>query len=626
MFGPTCNQNNPKWYQIDLSFVDLCSISRAPETQIYDDICRYPPLSSLASRNAPVRNAFACTDGGFVNLQSLLVRGARISCKSCLEFLTSVGVCAEELPKILAGEKVEAAPNAKEESKEEPSDAKAAQLEKWDDPMDWVRSLAPVLTVMPPGYQGRAVPVRCNVCRSKRQPDGKLIDLTTTSKARTIYHYVQQHLSGQMHTQNCEKVKPKPEIKQEEPQAYGGLRLLDKSLSAVAAYKAEFEIWAMRKPQARFAKHQYWRDASSGEWHVRHSACKAVDPKGVCPECRKLGGRRAVLQVVLKFAFKYTAAKPLSARLFGGEGELNRLTEEIKGGNLYGCHQTKMDRIMSLTDGELQQLVRSAFMYEAPDEPRATHMDFVNVVARPCMKINVSKVGGAFAELLSRMTACLASGQLSEMEEVNARIAAAALSGRLENHPMVHGLTISAVRLLEKQADGIEGLKGRPRDVSQTEYNLVADAGLSLAIAGGNATLARSFGQRLGAGRVTFDQLNERDLPRPALSLRFEGLLKENMDSIDRRLPTVADMPTRRLFVAFDATYLQPCLMQCTVQGKVGLVGGAWQPRGEDHSFYPLDQPFDIQKIQKARLMLLESISMCLREFAQILLSTFKIA
>ena len=66
---------------------------------------------------------------------------------------------------------------------------------------------------------------------------------------------------------------------------------------------------------------------------------------------------------------------------------------------------------------------------------------------------------------------------------------------------------------------------------------------------------------------------------------------------------TVPGVPPRRLFVAFDATYLQPCLSQCIIQGQAALVGGAWHQSQQDHSYYPLDQPFNIHKIDKARAL-----------------------
>ena len=401
-------------------------------------------------------------------------------------------------------------------------------------------------------------------------------------------------------------MKPEPKEEQKvklEPIDCPGLRLFDQDASRVAAYREEFLLWIAHKADCSVAKHKYVRDHETQEWYVRHSDCMRKNADGVCANCRSLGRKQGVLKMVIRFAVKHAAARVLNARLFAGKEELGKVLEKLKQSNLYARHQVRMDKILALTDPDLQAFVRASFQHESRNLDAPVHNDFYEAVVRPAMAVNVSRMGNEFSELLSRLSGCLASGRLTEMEEVNGRIAAAALSGRLENHPMIQGLTMSAIRLLEKQASGLEGLRGRPREVSETEYNLVADAGLSFAVAGGNTSLARKFGQKASAGRVAFDGLNKKDLPRPALALRFEGLVKENLDAIDRRLLTVPGVPPRRLFVAFDATYLQPCLSQCSIQGQAALVGGAWHQSQQDHSYYPLDQPFNIHKIDKARTL-----------------------
>ena len=547
-----------------------------------------------------------------------------MKCLSCLECLDAAGFHTQHVPQILAGDdpKQEVKEPAKEEDKldaagrgrDQPATAQDL-LFSWDDPMDWVKSLSPILEVLPLGSGGRAVPVRCTICRSrsKAQFEGKVFDLTTCTKANLILYYVNQHLKGATHVRNRQTIKPglKEEQESKPPMECTGLRIFDERVSRVAGYQDEFLLWIAHTPQSQTAKHKYWRDAESRQWYVRHADCKVKDAAGLCEHCRTLGQKQALLKMALRFAFKHAAARLLAARLFGGQEELSNVMNQLKNSNLYARHQVKMDKILALTDADLQALVRACFLHEDSSKSTPVHSAFVDSVVRPSLRVNVSRMGGDFSDLLSRLTSCLASGRLTEMQEINARIAGAALAGRLENHPLIQGLSMSAIRLLEKQDSGLQGLRGRPREVSETEYSLVADAGLSLAIAGGNATLARTFGQRLNVGKVAFDTLHERDLPRPALALRFEGLVKENLDSIDRKLLTRPGTPPRRLFVAFDATYLQPSLTQCTIQGQAALVGGSWQPRGEDQSFYPLEQTFEIHKIEKARQMLLCSSVSC---------------
>ena len=54
---------------------------------------------------------------------------------------------------------------------------------------------APTLQVMPAGFQGRAVTVRCTICTSKSQPKGKVFDVRHAGKSKLIsWSYVLQRL------------------------------------------------------------------------------------------------------------------------------------------------------------------------------------------------------------------------------------------------------------------------------------------------------------------------------------------------------------------------------------------------------------------------------------------------
>ena len=587
------------------------------------DIMRSCPNSLLCCgmlraclRNAPVRNAVNCSEGGYVTLQMKLARSQPVSCESCLQLLLQVGFKPETVPRLLAGERVAPvkASSQTEQAKEEQPEAKIEtvqqMLSQWGNPMDWVRSLEPVLQVLPLGTLGKSVPVRCNICKTKRQPQGKVFDITCETNAKAIWRYVQQHLESPGHLQNMAPgVKlAKDEAAEKKIKECNGLRLFDASVSRVAAFRDEVRTWLTFCP--RFGKHTYKLDERTGECYVRHSDCQAVHADGLCEPCRSLGHRAGVLKLVYRFSLKYNAAKLLAARLYGNESDLADLKQRIEKSALFTQRAEKMRKIMSLSNAQLQQYVRSSFTADGHERKTACYNDFIETVVRPCLRVNVGKVDGQFPELLARLTGCLASGKLTEISEINAQIACAALSGRLDDHPLVQGLAVSAMRLLEKREAGLSGLRGRPRAVSETEYNLVADAGVTLACAGGNKTLAKEFGQRLSVGRIAFDEMDARGFARPALAVRFPSLLRQNLDAIDKLFVTVADMPVRRLFVAFDCTYLQPSLMQCCIQNQIGLVGGKWMLGDGDQSFLKLGDSFEILKLEKARQMLLCSMNM----------------
>ena len=633
------------------------------KTTSLDSITKASANIHAQPRNAVMRNAFACS---WNKMLTSLLQG-RLSCKSCSELLESCAVDIPTLraraqqeagsvqsmsaltPAITAAANIvaetpqtaptpamtaaanivvetaqtaptlatTAAANIVAETPEtageqiettEPQGltavTSAEDLRHLQDPMRWIEWQAPTLQVMPPGFRGCAVPIRCTICTSKSQPKGKVFDVRSTVKSRLIWSYVQQHLGSQIHVRNMALQRTQQEAVVPAEECHG-LNLLDPDLSAVAPYAVELDLWAAHTDpgRSRVGEHRYWK--ADAAWRVQHKDCaKAAQSGSPCLKCRSLGDRKSVLRLVLRFAFKYHAAKLLSARLFGGSEMVHALHEELKVSSLYQRHESKMVKLLSLKDAELQNYVRYGFrasVAKTEMPPVLTH--FAAAVVAPCLKVNVWKAGSDNSALLSQLSAYLASGRLTDMEEINARIASAAISGQLESHPLLQGLIVSVMQMLEKSERGIRTLRGRPQATSETACALVADAGLSLALAGGNIAMARQFGQRVRAGQVSFDKMDEHDLPRPALALRFEGALQDNMERIDRRLPSTPRQTTRRLFLAFDCTYLQPALTQASVQGQIGLVGGAWG--AVDQCFMALGENLDLKRIRRARQMCL---------------------
>ena len=134
---------------------------------------------------------------------------------------------------------------AKEEQPEAKIETVQQMLSQWGNPMDWVRSLEPVLQVLPLGTLGKSVPVRCNICKTKRQPQGKVFDITCETNAKAIWRCVQQHLESPGHLQNMVPgVKlAKDEAAEKKIKECNGLRLFDASVSRVAAFRDEVRTW-----------------------------------------------------------------------------------------------------------------------------------------------------------------------------------------------------------------------------------------------------------------------------------------------------------------------------------------------------------------------------------------------
>ena len=78
-----------------------------------------------------------------------------------------------------------------------------------------------------------------------------------------------------------------------------------------------------------------------------------------------------------------------------------------------------------------------------------------------------------------------------EMETINAKIAHAAVSGRLEKNPVMQGLLLQCLNRLEREERGVMHNRGRQKASVDLEKALLSEAALSLAILGGNKNLCQ---------------------------------------------------------------------------------------------------------------------------------------
>ena len=202
-----------------------------------------------------------------------------------------------------------------------------------------------------------------------------------------------------------------------------------------------------------------------------------------------------------------------------------------------------------------------------------------------------------------RQYVILQSSNCQELEAVNAKIAQAAVTGQLDRNPVMQGLLIQCVNKLEKETRGITSNRGRhPKSCTTKEQELLSDAALSLAIAGGSRQLCIELNQKLTRVRVKMEQLHSFGLPDPSLSLMFQPQLEKNFTLIDQQAPRDETTKARRFILAFDGTYLMKTFAQCPINGEVGLVGGCWSPQDESKAF--LDLGHGTKDVEKAAVMM----------------------
>lgn len=432
-----------------------------------------------------------------------LIANEDLPCKACARLLEECGVEREALKAFL-----DAAPDnhttsdavSKEPSANSPpEDAEQSEKEKVKDTMsgmEYAKSMDPIMVLLEPGSYGKKFPMRCTICRSKAAPAGRVMDLTTM-KYKTVKHFVDRHTSCSKHQLALAQKKmesPGPDIAVTECQA---LQVNDPLTGGhLHDCRAEFELWTSMA-FFQFAKHSYWQEPGEG-WFVRSVTCAkevAVDPKckrSVCNECLKLGSSNSVVRVVLRFVEKYLAAKILHARLFLDREAVSDVEKEIADSPVFkDAKRLKQFLTMKLT--HLQMLVRKQWTSTPMQcmEQNATYQDFHMMIARPCINCNVASVPEAFADVVARWTAYVASGRASDSEICNIKIANAALKGDLDEHPVLQGLALQCQRMLEKRQRNIHTMRGRRGQHTALEASLIADAGCRFAMAAGNSKLGR---------------------------------------------------------------------------------------------------------------------------------------
>lgn len=186
---------------------------------------------------------------------------------------------------------------------------------------------------------------------------------------------------------------------------------------------------------------------------------------------------------------------------------------------------------------------------------------------------------------------------------MNASIAHAAVTHQLDSCPFVQGLLVRCMRRLEKESRNVDSNRGRYKECSQTEEQLIQDAALQLAISGSNKHLCAKLLQNAKLPRIAVDKLHELSLPNPMLALMNPTRLEENARLIDQAFYRGPTMPSRRLICAMDATYLAKGLQQMQDDGVPGLVGGPWSPIDSSSAFIPLSSTLDCKTCPRASVM-----------------------
>lgn len=156
---------------------------------------------------------------------------------------------------------------------------------------------------------------------------------------------------------------------------------------------------------------------------------------------------------------------------------------------------------------------------------------------KPCLRVNISAMPAGLQEIMFKVNMLLVSGQVSDKVIAELKVASAAISGRLSQHPILMGLALQSRRMLEKQERGLSDMRGRRSHESEYERSLIADSGQQLALAAGQPSLAREFGLAAEALKIDLAELDANGLPNPGLSILNRDVLQKNFELIDQKIP-----------------------------------------------------------------------------------------
>ena len=182
-----------------------------------------------SARHAPMKKVNACEDGGFRKLKAKLLSGDPIKCRACEDLLTMTGFshqCLEtEVLQFLGSPQSQPSQQSAEDSalqreqddktsgngecENEGDDADAGEKKEVEtegppDPFHYAKQHEPIITLLPPGHFGKSYPYRCNIRKSKTQPQGKIGNLNV-AKAKSVRFFLDQRLDCATHKRNYKR-------------------------------------------------------------------------------------------------------------------------------------------------------------------------------------------------------------------------------------------------------------------------------------------------------------------------------------------------------------------------------------------------------------------------------------
>ena len=276
-----------------------------------------------------------CPHGGLRQVRTLLIKGEEITCAACqalfkkhnfeqerMEEVIAAVINGELIPKIKDEKKQSENPqiedNQDEEKGEDQPDGekgearkkgskavearrrqRVARLSEREQCMDYLHQYQGIIELLPTGSQGKRIPFRCLLCKTRSQPHGKVGELSAW-KLSTVEYFLDKHLSCDTHQKNMRKAKNKgSEVVEKHLVPCEAVAINDEATSGkLFYYQTEFELWASVANFDDNASHTYF--TAGNVWHVRAENCEKETvfcedmERQVCGACLNLGSPKSV--------------------------------------------------------------------------------------------------------------------------------------------------------------------------------------------------------------------------------------------------------------------------------------------------------------------------------------------
>ena len=372
--------------------------------------------------------------------------------------------------------------------------------------------------------------------------------------------YLRQHCGGSNHMKelarrSMEVMGTGVEEMEPDPEPYvpcQGISFQDESCGVLADYYDWFKIWLSWQSSNELRVHKYittdeGHELRSGHCHGTCKPCPGT--RNACDACRGLAYGEWLRRKLVECAAKKFGVELLRSRLFESEECTKELIGKWKGTVLAHRHERRLDKLIRWKNHQLQNWVRSSFLSMRKDKRNAVVQEYLSHHVNPVVNINVAAATDKKAGLIQAQDCFerfLRSPGHDELDRINVAIAGAALNGRLHGNPVLIGLVVSCLKLLQRSEDGkkMSGQNSKSDPICSPEAMALAkDAGATLALAGGSRGLLRQLGMT-GVAAMSEDyeqRLAKNCLPVPFLALSRNGRLQENVTVIDQRLSSFTD-------------------------------------------------------------------------------------